>query len=396
MLIRLSLKLKSLSKICERDDSEDTKLIRVAIVIGKMDSGGKKNLVMEYYRHIDRNEVQFDFICDSDSQAIPYEEIESLGGRVYLIPPYQNILANMYEMRRVCKENEYPIMHAWNSTMNLFPMKVAKSIGIPVRISESLSMAHEGDWKTRIKKVLRPMSKWYATHYMACGEDCGRWQFGDKLYNEGKVDVFKTVINTQFNEYNPELREKTRKEFGWEDKIVIGHIGRFTPQKNSVHLIEIFAAVARKEPKAILCLIGDGELKEDMMAKIKELHIEDQVNYLGRREDIQQFYNAMDCFLLPSLYEGLPVVGLEAESCGLPVFFSTEVTREANACELGHFVGLDKSEDYWAEEILKALRTNMPVRRSHAKEVSCAGFDSASEARRLQDYYLKAIEESEK
>ena len=125
--------------------------------------------------------------------------------------------------------------------------------------------------------------------------------------------MFKTVINTEFNSYDRGLREKTRVEFGWEDKIVIGHIGRFTAQKNSVHMIEIFGAVARKEPNAILCLIGDGELKEEMVKKIDELGIKKQVAYLGRREDIQQFYNAMDCFLLPSLYEGLPVVGLEAE-----------------------------------------------------------------------------------
>ena len=369
-----------------------SKVIRVAIIIGKMDSGGKKNLVMEYYRHINREIVQFDFICDSDSQAIPEDEIKCLGGRVYRIPPYQKIFANIREMKRICIENKYPIMHAWNSTMNLFPMKVAKSVGIPVRISESISMAHENDWKTKIKKVLRPMSKWYATHFMSCGEDCGRWQFGDELFDAGRVDVFKTVINTKFNAYNPKLREETRKKFGWEDNIVIGHIGRFTPQKNSVHIIEIFAAVVKKESKAKLCLIGDGELLDDVLAKIKELGIEKQVDYLGRREDIQQFYNAMDCFLLPSLYEGLPVVGLEAESCGLPVFFSTEVTREANACELGHFIELGKSEDYWADEILKSCRENMPIRRSRDKDVANAGFDSASEALRLQTYYLVALQ----
>lgn len=371
-------------------------MIRVAIVIGKMDSGGKKNLVMEYYRHIDRSKVQFDFICDSDSQAIPEEEIVSLGGRVYIIPPYQKIYANMHEMKRICEHNQYPVMHAWNSTMNLFPMKVAKTVGIPVRISESLSMAHEGDWKTKVKKVLKPFSKLYATHYMSCGEDCGRWQFGDEFFNAGKVDVFKTVINTRFNDYNPELREKTRRMFGWEDKIVVGHIGRFTPQKNSVHMIEIFAAVAKKEPKARLCLIGDGELREAMMAKINALGIEEQVNYLGRREDIQQFYNAMDCFLLPSLYEGLPVVGLEAESSGLPMFFSTEVTREANACELGHFIDLSESEEYWADEIIRACKENMSKRRSYAQEVAEAGFDSASEALRLQEYYINAVKESTK
>lgn len=365
-------------------------MIRVAVIMGKMDSGGKKNLVMEYYRHIDRDKVQFDFICDSDSQAIPVKEIESLGGRVYQIPPYQNIFANIKELKRICKENKYPIMHAYNSTMNLFPMYVAKKTGIPVRISESLSMAHKDDKKTTLKKILRPMSKWYVTHFLACGEDCGRWQFGDKLFDAGKVEVFKTVINTKFNRYNPAIREKTRSEHHWKDKIVIGHIGRFTAQKNSVRLIEIFAAIVKKEPKAVLCLIGDGELKSNMMAKIDELGIKENVDYLGRREDIQQFYNAMDCFLLPSLYEGLPVVGLEAESCGLPMFFSTEVTREANACELGYFIDLCASDDEWADTILKAVKDNIPIRRSHAEEVAKAGFDSKVESVRLQNYYIEA------
>lgn len=371
-------------------------MIRVAIIAGKMDSGGKKNLIMEYYRHIDRNKVQFDFICDSDSQAIPKEEIESLGGKVYVIAPYQSILKNMADMKRIFKENKCPIVHAYNSTMNVFPMFVAKKCGVPVRISESLSMAHDGDWKTALKKMLRPMSKCFANYYMSCGEDCGRWQFGNKLFNAGRVDVFKTAINTEFNAYNPEIRRKTRKQFGWEDKIVVGHIGRFTIQKNSVHMIEIFGEVAKREPRALLCLIGDGELKEEMMNKIKELGIENQVDYLGRREDIQQFYNAMDCFLLPSLYEGLPVVGLEAESCGLPMFFSTEITKEANACELGHFISLDKSVEVWADEIIKACKANMPIRKSHAKEVAEAGFDSREEAIRMQKYYFDNIKKEER
>lgn len=127
--------------------------IKIAIIVGKMDSGGKKNLIMEYYRHIDRNKVQFDFICDSDSQAIPEEEITKLGGRVFKIAPYQNIVRNMSEMRQIFEQNQYRVVHAYNSTMNLFPMAVAKSSGVPVRISESLSMAHEGDWKTILKNV---------------------------------------------------------------------------------------------------------------------------------------------------------------------------------------------------------------------------------------------------
>ena len=362
-----------------------------------MNSGGKKNLIMEYYRHIDRNKVQFDFICDSDSEAIPDQEIKSLGGRVYRIPPYQYIFANMKAMKKLFIENKYPVVHAYNSTMNLFPMRVAYDCHVPVRISESLSMAHSGDKKTILKKLLRLLSHKYANYYMACGDDCGRWQFGDQYFKEGKIDIFRTVINTEFNAYNPKLREKTRKEFGWEDKIVIGHIGRFTAQKNSVRLIEIFAEIAKEEPKAVMCLIGAGELLEPMKHKAEGLGISGRINYLGRREDIQQFYNAMDCFVLPSLYEGLPVVGLEAESCGMPMFFSTEVTKEANACnDLGHFIALSKSNRDWASEILEYTKKSMPARRSHAKEVAEAGFDSASEALRMEKYYLNALEKQRK
>ena len=145
------------------------------------------------------------------------------------------------------------------------------------------------------------MSRWFANYYMCCGGDCGRWQFGNKLFDQGRVDVYKTVINTEYNSFCPQLRQETRKLYGWQDKIVIGHIGRFTSQKNSVRVIEIFAAIAEREENAVLCLIGDGELKKKMFEKIEQLNILNRVCYLGRREDIQQFYNAMDAFLLPSL-----------------------------------------------------------------------------------------------
>ena len=143
-------------------------------------------------------------------------------------------------------------------------------------------------------------------------------------------------------------------------------------------------------------MIGDGELKKEIMDKIKKLGIEKQVNYLGRREDIQKFYNAMDAFLLPSLYEGLPVVGLEAESCGLPVFFSTEVTLEANACGMGYFIDLNLTEEVWADTILKIVKKSIPIRKNHAKEVAAAGFDSVIEALRIQEYYLNAVEKSKR
>lgn len=365
---------------------------RIAVIMGKMHSGGKKNLVMEYYRNIDRTQIQFDFICDSDSNAIPKEEILALGGRYYEITPYQHILKNMFEMRKICKKNKYKIMHAYNGTMNLFSMFVGWQCHIPVRINESISMGHSADKKTILKNILKPFSRMFATHFLANGEVCGRWQFGDKLYEEGKVKIFKTVINTEFNKYDPELREKTRKNFGIQDSIVIGHIGRLTEQKNTLFIIDIFNEIVKKESKAVLLIIGDGNLRDLMLEKIKKFGIEDNVMYLGRREDIQQFYNAMDCFLLPSLYEGLPVVGVEAENCGLPVFFSTEIPDESSACpDLGHFISLDKEAKFWAQEILGATKKNVGSRSDRTEEVKSAGFDSNVEARKLLEYYKKVL-----
>lgn len=367
---------------------------RIAVVMGKMHSGGKKNLVMEYYRHIDRAEFQFDFICDTDSNAIPKEEIQALGGKVYEVAPYQHILKNIRQMRSICKQNNYKIMHGYNGTMNVFAMLVGKSCDIPIRINESISMGHRADKKTIIKNILKPLSSLGTTHYMANGEVCGRWQFGNKAFDDGKIAVFKTVIDTKKHDFNLELREKTRLEFGLSDNVVIGHIGRITEQKNTLFIIDIFNEIVKLEPKAKLLLIGDGNLKEAMLQKIDAYGIKEKTLYLGRREDIDQFYNAMDCFLLPSLYEGLPVVGVEAETCGLPMFFSTEIPAESSACkDLGYFIGLDKSAREWAEIVLNETKKNMKIRKGHVEEVKRAGFDSESEGIRLGNYYKKLLEE---
>ncbi len=362
---------------------------RIAVIMGKMHSGGKKNLVMEYYRHIDRTKIQFDFLCDEDSNAIPTEEIESLGGRVFVIPRYQRIFANIRSIKSICEENKYRIVHGYNGTMNVFGMFAAWLAGVPIRINESISMAHKADKKTVLKKLLKPFSRCFSTHYMANGEMCGKWQFG-KLYDQGKVAIFKTVINADENRFDPELRDRCRKEFNLEDNVVIGHIGRLTAQKNTLFLIDIFNEIQKIEKKSKLLLIGDGDLRDQMLSKIKEYGIEDKVLYLGRREDIKQFYNAMDCFLLPSLYEGLPVVGVEAECCGLPVFFSTEIPDESSACkDLGFFVELNKGANEWAKTVVE--KCNDYKRSGHCNEVKEAGFDSLTEANNLLNYYMDLL-----
>lgn len=368
------------------------KPLKAAIIMGKMDSGGKKTLVMEYFLHTDPSVVQYHFICDSDSQAVPEEAIEENGGVVHYIAPYQNILKNMADLKRICEEQRFDVMHAYNSTMNVFPLFVAKQCGIPVRISESLSMAHEKEFKTYIKKALKLASKLFATDFFSCGEDCGRWQFGNGLFDEGRVEVFKTAIDPTKSAFDAEERKRVRLEMGWDGKKVLGFVGRFVLQKNPVFLLEIFKFVHELDPDTLLVLVGDGPLRDQMLQYVRTEGIEDCVDYLGRREDIYGLYQAMDAFLLPSLYEGLPVVGLEAQCAGLPVFFSTEIMSEAAFCDLGHFIGLDKDALEWAEHILVTLNKEMPRRRSYSTEVTLNGFDSAQEGRRLQDFYVQRIQ----
>jgi len=368
-------------------------MIKIAYILGKLHSGGKKNLVMEYYRHMDTSKVRIDFICDSDSNSIPEEEIKALGGKVYRVTPYEQIFQNMREMEQIFKEEQYDVVHAWDSMMNLFPMVIAKRTGIKVRISESLSMANRHEMKTFIKYALRPFSSMATNYYMACGVDCGVFQFGRTAYEQGRIAIFKTVINAKANAYDPELRAVTRRKFGWEDKTVYGFIGRYMMQKNPVFIIDVFNEIQKIQSNAHLVLIGFGELEEKMMERVKMYGISSKVENLGRREDIKQFYNGFDAFLLPSLYEGLPVVGLESQSCGLPIFFSTEITPEAKACDLAHYISLKTPAKEWAEEIVPIVTQNVPVRRSFANEVIAAGFDSESEAKRLQQFYMDAIQE---
>lgn len=368
-------------------------MIKVAVIGGPILSGGKKNLIMEYFRHMDKGLVQMDIICNDDSNAIPTDEIESLGGRVFIVPSFRNLKGHTDELYKLFVKEKYDVVHAYNSMMNLFPMYAAKKAGIKVRISESLSMAAPGEWKTYIKYMLRPLAHLYCNYYMACGKDCGIFQFGQKDCDEGKIAIFKTAINTEFNSFQPELRDKTRQKYDWMNKVVYGFIGRFEHQKNPLFLIDVMHEIRKRQENAHFAIIGAGILEEEMKMRIHECNLQDSMSWLGRREDIQQFYNAFDAFLLPSRYEGLPVVGLESQSCGLPMFFSTAVTPEASACELGHFIDLKEGASGWAEKIIPIVEMNIPLRRSHAQEVANAGFDSKTEALRLQQYYFDALEE---
>lgn len=361
--------------------------IRVAQIIGKWLGGGVEAVVMNYYRHIDRSKIQFDFICDEDSTNIPYQEIEELGGKVILIPPYQKIFKYQKELCKVLKNGGYRIIHSHINTLSIFPLYAAKRVGVPIRIAHSHSTTNKKEWKKNLlKQILRPFSKIFATDYMCCSELAGRWLFGDKEYNKGNVYLLNNAIDLDKFKYDEKVRKEKRKDLNIsDDTLVIGHVGRFVEQKNHRFLIDIFNEVHKENENSILLLAGQGPLMDEMKEKVIKLGLEDNVKLLGQRKDINELYQAFDVFCLPSLYEGLPVVGIEAQATGLLCVFSDDMTKETKILDSTIFLSLEQSNRKWADYVLNDFKTYK--RKDVKNEIIDSGFDIIKESKLLEKTY---------
>ncbi len=363
--------------------------IRVAQIIGKWLGGGVESVVMSYYRHIDRTKIQFDFICDEDSTNIPYEEIEKMGGKVILIPPYQKVFKYHKKLKEVLKSGGYKIVHSHINTLSVFSLFAAKCAGVPVRIAHSHSTTNKKEKKKNLlKQVLRPFSKVFATDYMCCSELAGRWLFGNKEYDKGNVYLLNNAIDLDKFKYDEEKRKEKRKELNIEDStLVIGHVGRFVEQKNHRFLIDIFNEVHKQKENSILLLAGQGPLMKEMKEKVKILGIEDSVKFLGQRNDINELYQAMDLLLFPSLYEGLGMVVVEAQISGLPCVVSTEIPEIAKVTKKIVFINLKNNIKTWTETIFNHLKNTN--RKNTNFTDGLKNYDIKLETCKLEKNYLK-------
>ena len=363
--------------------------IRVAHIIGKWVGGGVEAVVMNYYRHIDRTKIQFDFICDNDSTNIPYDEIKKLGGKVILIPPYQKVFKYHKELKKILKDGKYQIVHSHINTLSVFSLYAAKCAGVPVRIAHSHSTTNKKEWKKNLlKQVLRPFSKLFATEYMCCSELAGRWLFGNKTYDQDKVYLLNNAIDLDKFAYDEKVRKIKRKEFGIkDDTLVIGHIGRFVEQKNHRFLIDIFSEVHKKNNNSILLLVGQGPLMNEIKEKVNNLGLTDSVIFAGQRNDANELYQAMDVFVLPSLYEGLPVVGVEAQAAGLLCVLSDDMTKETKILNTTVFLSISSSINKWMKIILK--QSNKIKRDKITNLIIDNGFNIKKEAKKLEKHYLQ-------
>lgn len=361
--------------------------IRIAQIIGKWLGGGVEAVVMNYYRHIDHNKIQFDFICDSDSTNIPYDEIESLGGKVILIPPYQKINRYIKELTKVLKEGNYKIVHSHINTLSVFPLYCAKKAKVPVRIAHSHSTTNKKEWKKNLmKQALRPFSKVFATDYFCCSELAGRWLFGNKEYDKGNVYLLNNAIDLNKFKYDEKIRKEKRKELGINNStLVIGHIGRFVESKNHRFLIDIFNEIYKQNENVLLLLAGQGPLEQKIKEKVNKLRLTNNVKFLGQRNDVNELYQAFDVFLFPSLYEGLGMVLIEAQTCGLPCICSNKIPETAKVTNNIKFINLTQNAVIWKNNMKEFSGY---IRRDFSLEVQKYGYDIKKEANKLEKIYL--------
>lgn len=361
--------------------------IRVLQIIGIVCGGGVEAVIMNYYRHIDRTKVQFDFVVDGYEKTILDDEIQALGGRVYHIEPYKrNIFRYMHQIYRIVRDHHYDIVHSNMNTLSVFSLFPAWLVGAHQRIlhNHSTAVRSEG-MRSLMKTILRPFAPIFANRYAACSRLAGDWMYGKKMMASGQVTIINNAIDLDDYAFSPKTRQRYREELDIpEDTLVIGHVGRFMYQKNHAFLIDIFREIARKQSTALLLLIGDGELRPEIAAKVEDYHLTERVRFLGLRKDVKRLYNCMDIFVLPSWYEGLPVVAVEAQANGLPCIFSSQITQESRLTKTAEYLRLDAGADAWAQNILaKGRHRNTQALR----ELTEAGFDIMKQADFLLRWY---------
>lgn len=368
-------------------------MIRVLQVVNRMDRAGLETMLMNYYRHLDRSRVQFDFLTHRPDAGDYDGEIRELGGRIYHAPRLypRNYIAYFACMKRFFAGHpEYRVVHSHIDAMSAFPLAAAKRARIPVRIAHSHNTSMDIDFKLPIKLIAKSRLPELATDFFACSGEAARFLFGEEIYASRRYTVLNNAVAAADFSYDENAREKMRAELDLRERFTIGHIGRFTHAKNQGFLIDIFSELCRMRPDSVLLLIGAGEDEEKIRRKVRRLRLEPNVKFLGVRGDVPVLLQAMDVFVLPSRYEGLPVVCVEAQAAGLPVVASECVPEAARITGLLRRFSLSQPPRRWAETILQSKQN---VRCGHEPEFKCAGFDVADEAAWLQEYYLRKWEE---
>lgn len=362
-------------------------MIRVVQVFGRMDRGGAETMIMNIYRNIDRTKVQFDFVVHTQEKCDFDDEIRRLGGKIYSVPRFNTKNALFYKRawnKLLSEHTEWKLIHGHIASVASIYLKVAKSHGM-ITIVHS----HIAGGKRRLLYYIKMalIKRIKADYYMACSNAAGKWLFGEKIEKNGNYFVLPNAIDVNRFRYNPVSRDQKRKELGLTDEVLIGHIGRFQNQKNHLFLIEVFNEYVKRMNNSKLLLVGRGELEEQVKNRVNELGIQDKVIFAGVRSDVNELIQAMDVFVFPSLYEGLPVTLIETQTSGLPCVISDTVSTESILTkDLVTVMSLSQTADEWADHIISRLGEK---RYSRIEEVKVKGYDIADTSKWLEEFYLE-------
>ncbi|MET3655503.1 glycosyltransferase family 1 protein [Sporosarcina psychrophila] len=365
-------------------------MVRVLHIVTALDGGGIENMILNYYSHMDRENIKFDFITHGKNGNLePY--FEQLGSEIYFVPPLRNsIRENLRLTRKIIANGNYDVVHSHIGISSVFSMYFSKRFSIQTRITHShLAFRKESFLRRIIIRILRFFNNNYSTQLLACSKDAGKYLWGEKAVSNGSVKVINNAIDIEKFRFNKLSRNNIRHELNIEDKFVIGNVARFDYQKNHEFLIKIFSEIYKVNKESILLLVGNGELEDEVKKQVDKLGLKEAVKFLGVRNDVHKLMHAMDVFLLPSRYEGLGMVFIEAQANSLISFGSDIIVpKEAKATDLMNFISLDKSPDYWANEVLNYK--DGYIRESTTEQIKKAGFDIRNECGKLVDIYAES------
>lgn len=358
-------------------------MVRVLQIVTYMGRGGLETMLMNYYRHIDRNKVQFDFLVHRDFEADYDKEILSMGGKIFHFPRlipwskgYQRKLKRFF-----ISHPEYKIVHVHQDCLSSVALKCAKECGVAVRIAHSHNSNQDRNIKYLIKRHYMMQIPKFATDCFSCGKDAGDWMFSGHPYQ-----ILRNAIDASSYAYSFEKSTTIREKLQVQQNLVMGHVGRFDSQKNHTFLLDVFSECVKIEPKLKLLLVGDGVRKTQVQEKAKSLGLEDKVIFTGVRTDVANLLQAMDIFVFPSLYEGVPVTMIEAQASGLPCVISDKVPKDCIITSgLVTSMSLLDSPYDWAKHIVNRIHIK---RSDHFNEIQAAGYDIVTAAKKLENFYL--------